>query len=78
MRRSTRYIAALAVLLFAGACGTAADTPLSPDAGPRMDENGGYAVGGNISGDTSDEETQTMTTQSDTTSRGGGYAVGGN
>lgn len=78
MRRSIRYTAVLAVLLFAGGCGTAADTPLAPDAGPRMNGSGGYAVGSNKSGDTSDEETQTMTAQSDTTSRGSGYAVGSN
>lgn len=78
MRRSTRYIAALAVLFFAGACGTAGDSPLAPEVGPRMDSNGGYAVGGNRSDDGSEEDTETMTVQSDTTSRGGGYAVGGN
>lgn len=81
MRRTPRHIAALAVLLVAGACGTA-DTPLAPEATlsptapPSL--NGGYAVGGNsIDGDTTTVTTST-TTQTDTTTRNGGYATGGN
>lgn len=75
MRRMNRYIAALAVLFFAGACGTAADTPFSPDAGPVMD-GGGYATGGNRTD--GDDTAGTMSIPSDTTSRNGGYATGGN
>jgi hypothetical protein len=77
MRRTNRYIAALAVLFFAGACGTAADTPLSPDSGPVMD-GGGYATGGNRTDGDGEGEAGTMSMPSDTTSRNGGYATGGN
>ncbi len=82
MRRTNRPIAALAVLLVAGACGTA-DSPLAPDATlsptapPSL--NGGYATGGNrAESDTTTATTTSTTTQTDTTSRTGGYATGGN
>lgn len=75
MRRTTRHIAALAVLLVAAACGTA-DSPLAPTAPPSL--NGGYATGGNRDGSDTTTVTTSTTTQTDTTSRNGGYATGGN
>jgi hypothetical protein len=84
MRRWSRLIPAVAFAALLGGCGENGLESLTLPDQPSM-SGGGYAVGGNRSGDDNTESATTSSTpgsgeieQPEGESRGGGYAVGGN
>jgi hypothetical protein len=83
MSRWSRLVPVCVVAVLLAACGGGgSDTPLAPSAhavGPRLD--GGLATGGNATDSvpaTASWDPSTATLESDSTSRSGGLAVGGN
>jgi hypothetical protein len=79
MSRLSRLIPALFVAIALAACSDAGNSPLGPD-GPSYDESGVGAMGGNRTDTTTVTTTSTTPTPAptDTTSRSGVGAMGGN